>query len=153
MLQRDGRTYFCCGLDAGADHINAGVVDAVVDAAPLQQLLHLLFEGLAEEVVDHGVVHGGALGEHARQEADFRRDGAAVTENRPQADQAVRHPAAQEADADQHGDLQSNGEDRVSGNLWKSFHILNEKETLTTKSLRWSLTMLGTRLLLFIDFL
>ena len=91
------------GLDVSTDHVNAVVVDAVGDVARVArqarppQLLHLPFEALAEDVVDHGVVYGGALCEHARQEADFRRDGAAVVENRPQAHDAVRRPAEDEA--------------------------------------------------------
>lgn len=103
-----------CGDFAGADHVNGGFV-SVVDAAgpaeleaeaPQEQLLHLHFEALAEHVVNYGIVHRGALGKHARQEADFRRDAATVFEERPQTYQAVRSPAAQEADTDQNSDLE-----------------------------------------------
>lgn len=61
---------------------------------------------MAEDVVDERVVHRGALGEHARQEADFWRDDAAVLEDGPQAHHAVWRPASYEAYGDQHGDLE-----------------------------------------------
>lgn len=99
---------------AGADHVNGGFVTAVIAAgpaeleaeAPQEQLLHLHFEALAEHVVNYRIVHCGALGKHARQEADFRRDAATVFEDRPQTYQAVRSPAAQEAHTDQNCDLE-----------------------------------------------
>lgn len=104
-------------LDGAANHRDTVLVDAGGDGArvravaPQAQLLNLPSEVLAEDVVDQGVVHGGALCKHARQEADFGRDGAAVLENRPEAYHAVRRPAADEADADEHGNLQIETED------------------------------------------
>lgn len=101
LLQLRQSLYF--GLDVSTDHVNAVIVDAVGDVARVSgearppQLLHLSFEALAEDVIDHRIVYGRALCKHARQEADFRRDGAAVTENRPQAHDAVRRPAEDEA--------------------------------------------------------
>lgn len=76
-----------------------------------RQLLHLLFEAPAEEVVDQGVVHGGALCKHARQQTDLGRDFAAVVQNGPQAYQAVGRPAGDEAYADQNGNLQQSTRD------------------------------------------
>lgn len=99
------------GFDVRADHVNVGVVHRVGDWARLaaqtqpRQLVDLPFEALAEEVVDHRIVYSGALCEHARQEADFRWNGAAVTVNGPQAYQAVGRPTADEANADQNCDL------------------------------------------------
>lgn len=97
----------------GGDHVKGGFITVVAAGpaepeavAPQEQLLHLHFEALAEHVVNYGIVHCGALGKHARQEADFRRDGATVFEDRPQTYQAVRSPAAQEADTDQNSDLE-----------------------------------------------
>lgn len=91
------------------DHVNSIVIVGILVWIGAQtqaaHLLHLSFEALTEHVVDHGVVDSGALGEHARQQTDFRRDGAAVAENRPQAHQAVRRPAAYEAYADQDSNL------------------------------------------------
>lgn len=106
---------------AGADHVNGGFVTVVAAGpaeleaeAPQEELLHLHFEALAEHVVNYGIVHRGALGKHARQEADFRRDAATVFEDRPQTYQAVRSPAAQEADTYQNSDLeQSRRKDSV----------------------------------------
>lgn len=113
-----------CGLYAAAEDENAVfvvVVEVVDPAGPEagaahKQLLHLHFEALAEEVVNHGIVHGGALGKHARQEADFRWDAAAVFEDGPQTNQAVRGPAAQEAHTYQNSNLQwSRREASVNG--------------------------------------
>lgn len=112
-----------CGLFAAAEYENAAfVIVVVVDpagpeaGAAQEQLLHLHFEALAEQVVNHRIVDSGALGKHARQEADFRWDAAAVLEDRPQADQAVRGPAAQEAHTYQNGNLQwSRRKDSVKG--------------------------------------
>lgn len=102
-----------CGFFATADHENAVFVIVVVvgpvgpeaDAAQ-EQLLHLHFEALAEYVVNHRIVHRGALGEHARQEADLRWDAATVFEDGPQTYQAVWGPAGQEADTYQNSNLQ-----------------------------------------------
>ena len=103
-----------CGFFATADHENGAFTIVVVvggpaepeaEAAP-EQLLHLHFEALAEYVVNHGIVHRGALGKHAGQEADLRWDAAAVFEDRPQTHQAVRGPAAQESDTYQNSNLQ-----------------------------------------------
>lgn len=110
-----------CGFFATADHENAAFVIVVVvgpagpeaDAAQ-EQLPHLHFEVLAEYVVNHGVVDRGTLGEHARQEADFRWDAATVFEDGPQTYQAVRGPAAQEADTYQNRNLQWSREIKLS---------------------------------------
>ena len=108
------RCYF--GPDVGTDHVNARFIDGVgtgarvkVEAHP-PQLLDLSFEALAEHVVNHGIVHSGALRKHAGQEADLRWDAAAVVDNGPQAHQAVGRPADDEAHADQDSDLQENRE-------------------------------------------
>lgn len=101
------------GLGVAVGHVNAADPGAFGDAgaeAPPPQLPHLRLKVLAEDVVDERVVHGGALGKHARQEADLGRDGAAVLEDGPQAHHAVWRPAAYEAHGDQHGDLQRGGE-------------------------------------------
>lgn len=101
------------GLGVVVGHVNAADLDAVGDAgavAPPPQLLQLGLEVVTEDVVDERVVDGGALGEHARQEADFWRDGAVLLEDGPQAHHAVRRPAAYEAHGDQHGDLQQGAE-------------------------------------------
>lgn len=74
-------------------------------AAQTAQLVNLLFEGLAEDVVDEGVVYGGGLGEQTRQHADLRRDGVAGPVDGPQAGDSVGRPRGDEAGADQHGDL------------------------------------------------
>lgn len=111
-----------CGFFA-ADHKNTAFVIFVVvgpagpDAeAAHEQLLHIHFEALAEYVVNHGIVHRGALGKHARQEADFRWDAATVSEDRPQTYQAVWGPAAHEADTYQNSNLQwSRRKDSVKG--------------------------------------
>lgn len=101
-----------CGFFATTDHENAFVIVVVVgpvgpeaDAAQ-EQLLHLHFEALAEYVVNHRIVHRGALGEHAWQEADLRWDAATVFEDGPQTYQAVWGPAGQEADTYQNSNLQ-----------------------------------------------
>lgn len=96
------------GLDASTNHVNIVVTDRVRDFARLtqpRQLIDLPFEALAEEVVDHRVVNSRALCKHARQQADFRWDGAAVTENGPQAYQTVGCPTAYKAYTDQNSNL------------------------------------------------
>lgn len=97
-----------CWFLATADFvIFAVVVPAGPEAeAAQEQLLHLHFEALAEYVVNHGIVDRGALGKHARQEADFRWDAATVFEDRPQTYQAVWGPAAPKADTYQNSNLQ-----------------------------------------------
>lgn len=91
-----GNSGLSFGLDVGTNHINTVVPDAVGDVAQAVRaqakqplLLYLLFEALTEEVVDHGIVYGAALCEHAWEETDFRRDVATISENRPQAHQRI----------------------------------------------------------------
>lgn len=117
------------GLGFAVGHVNAADPGAVGDAGaepPPPQLPHLCLKVLAEDVVDERVVHGGALGEHARQEADFGRDGVAVLEDGPQAHHAVRRPAAYEANGDQHGDLQWGGENRQGRERFLTSRLLCE---------------------------
>lgn len=108
-----------------ADHENTGLVIVLVvvvgPAKPVaeaaqEQLLHLRFETLAGHVVNHGIVHRGALGKHAGQEADFRRDATAVFQDRPQAYHAIRGPTPQEADTDQNSNLQRRREEKTQQN-------------------------------------
>lgn len=80
-------------------HVNAVDIDAGDMArpraeAPTAEFLYLPLEALAEDVVDHRVVHSGALSKHAWQETDGSRDGTAFLENRPQTYEAVWRPAA-----------------------------------------------------------
>ena len=106
------RCYF--GPDVSTDHENARFIDGVGNLARLPaealppQLPHLAFEALAEHVVNHGIVHSGALRKHAGQKADLRWDAAAVVDNGPQAHHAVGRPAGYEAPADQDSNLQEN---------------------------------------------
>lgn len=99
------------GFDVHADHVDVVVVHAVGDVARVgadaqpRQLLHFPLEALAEEVVDHGIVHSGALCKHAGQQTDLRWDFATVIENGPKAYQPVWRPAAYETYADQNGNL------------------------------------------------
>lgn len=107
-----------CGVLAAADHENAAFVIVVGPEAEAaqEQLPYFHFEALAEYVVNHGIVHRGALGKHARQEADLRWDAATVFEDRPEAYQAVWGPAAQEAHTYQNSNLQwSRRKDSVKG--------------------------------------
>lgn len=150
---------------SGADHKNGGFVAVVVAAgpaeleseAPQKQLLHLRFEALAEYVVNHGIVHRGALGKHARQEADLWWDAAAVFEDGPQTYQAIWSPAAQEADTYQNSNLEwSRRKDPVRILLTTILSIFpgrRRSKSHTVNSLRWSLTTTGIWLLLFIAFL
>lgn len=93
-------------------HANVVVLDGVGGMAgapaeaPRAQLLHLLSETLAEDVVDQRIVHSGALCKHAREETDFRWDIAAVPQNRPHADDGIGCPAYYKAKADEHSNLQ-----------------------------------------------
>lgn len=77
--------------------------------AEASHLFYLSFEALAEDVVDHRIVYSGAFCKHARQQTDFRWDGATVMKNGPQAHQAIRCPAAYEACTDQDSNLQQSG--------------------------------------------
>lgn len=129
-----------CEVFAIADHENAAFVTfAVVGPAgpeaqaAQEQLLHLQFEALAKYVINHGIVHRGALGKQARQEADLRWDAATVFEDGPQAYQAVWSPAAQEADTYQNSNLQWNRRrdsvkgltDATNNNLSSISRVLN----------------------------
>ncbi|TNN40526.1 hypothetical protein EYF80_049298 [Liparis tanakae] len=113
------------GLGVGADHVNAGGVGRVGNVGGVgdvaegggeaqPQLLHLLPEALAEDVVDQRVVDGGALGEQAGQQADPRRDAGAVVEDGPHAHHGVGRPADHEAQADEHGDLRGRKRNAVT---------------------------------------
>ena len=82
------------------------------------QALHLALEALAEGVVDEGVVNGGALGKHARQQCDLRREDGAVHQDVIQTHHAVGQPADDEASADQNGDLQAEGVGKSQWLLW-----------------------------------
>lgn len=64
-----------------------------------------MFEGLAEDVVDEGVVYSGGLGEQTGQHAELGRDGVTGPVDGPEADHSIGRPGGDEAHADQHGDL------------------------------------------------
>lgn len=89
----------CFGLYVTLHHVNAVDIDAGDMARPrakaaTAQFLYLPLEVPAEDVVDHRVVHSGALSKDARQETDSSGDGATVLKNRPQTYEAIWQPAA-----------------------------------------------------------
>lgn len=71
-----------------------------------------------EDEVYEGVVHGGALGEEARQQGDQRRDVLPGAEHAPEADGHVGGPREKEPRADHRSHLQqesSEGDQRTEG--------------------------------------